>query len=182
MKLPLLISLLLAGMLAAAQSPDFGDRHPGDGPPPLRPIPPPMDRAMHTGAPGRWWSDPRVAQELALSGDQQHRMDELFQGHRIKLIDLSAGLQKEEALLEPLLESDHPEEGKILVQIDRIAQARAELEKANARLLLGLRGVLTQEQWKKLQSIQAPTPLPHVRQDHGPGQPPDHPFDGPPPR
>jgi hypothetical protein len=33
-----------------------------------------------------------------------------------------------------------------------VAQARAELEKANARMLLGFRGVLTQEQWKKLQA------------------------------
>ena len=35
---------------------------------------------------------------------------------------------------------------------DRIAQARAELEKANARLMLGLRHVLTPEQWEKLNS------------------------------
>ena len=41
---------------------------------------------------------------------------------------------------------------KVLAQIDRIAQARAELEKANARMLLGLRGVLTLDQWKKLQA------------------------------
>ena len=33
-----------------------------------------------------------------------------------------------------------------------IAQARAELEKANARFLLGIRRILTQEQWKKLRA------------------------------
>jgi Spy/CpxP family protein refolding chaperone len=137
-----------------------------------------MDHAMHAG-PGRWWSDPRMAQELGLSSDQQHRMDDLFQEHRLKLIDLSAALQKQEAIMEPLLGSDHPEESKILVQIDRIAQARAELEKANARLLLGLRGVLTQEQWKKLEATRTHAPGPHPP-DRGDGPGPGHPGGAPP--
>ena len=54
--------------------------------------------------------------------------------------------------MEPLLAADQPDEGKILAQIDRVAQARAELEKANARMLLGLRRVLTADQWKTLQA------------------------------
>jgi len=32
-----------------------------------------------------------------------------------------------------------------------VAQTRAELEKANARMLLGIRRVLNPDQWKKLQ-------------------------------
>jgi Spy/CpxP family protein refolding chaperone len=79
-------------------------------------------------------------------------MDELFQESRLKLIDLSAALKKEEAILEPLLAADHPDEAKILSQIDRIAQARAELEKANARMLLGIRNMLTPDQWKRLRA------------------------------
>jgi Spy/CpxP family protein refolding chaperone len=100
--------------------------------------------------------DPMLVQKLALTADQQKRIDALFQQSRLKLIDLSAGLQKEEALLEPLLEADRPDESQVLAQIDRVAQARAELEKANARMLLGFRGVLTLEQWKKLQSERPP--------------------------
>ena len=34
----------------------------------------------------------------------------------------------------------------------RFAKRRAELEKANAKMLLGIRGVLTPDQWTKLQS------------------------------
>jgi periplasmic protein CpxP/Spy len=127
-----------------------------DGPPPMRPNRPPMERAFHGGPPGRWWMDPMLVQKLGLTADQQKRIDTLFQQSRIKLIDLSAGLQKEEALLEPLLEADRPDESQVLAQIDRVAQARAELEKANARMLLGFRGVLTLEQWKKLQSERPP--------------------------
>ncbi len=180
MKLLLLTSFLAMSSILAAQGPDGGDRHRGgDGPPPMRPMPGPMDRVMH-GGPGRWWSDPHMVQQLGLTADQQHRMDDLFQAHRLKLIDMSAALQKEEVIMEPLLESDRPDESKILVQIDRIAQARAELEKANARLLLGLRGVLTQEQWKKLQAERGHGPEGgHRGPDRGAGGPPDRAADAP---
>jgi Spy/CpxP family protein refolding chaperone len=115
-----------------------------------------MERVFRPGPPGRWWTDPALIQRLGLTTDQQKRIDTLFQQNRLKLIDLSAGVQKEEAILEPLLEADRPDESQVLAQIDRIAQARAELEKANARMLLGFRGVLTLEQWKKLQAEEPP--------------------------
>jgi periplasmic protein CpxP/Spy len=144
--LALSVALIFAGIASAQQGP----------PPPMRPNRPPMERAFHEGPPGRWWMDPGLVQKLGLTGDQQKRIDALFQQNRLKLIDLSAGLQKEEAILEPLLEADRPEESQVLAQIDRIAQARAELEKANARMLLGFRGVLTLDQWKKLQAEAPP--------------------------
>ena len=77
--------------------------------------------------------------------------------HREKLIDLRASLEKAELELEPLMSDDQPNEGKILAQIDKVAQARAELEKANARFLLAIRSKLTPEQWKQVQEIPRPT-------------------------
>jgi protein CpxP len=139
-------ALVAGGILLAQEGP----------PPPMRPNRPPMERAFHGGPPGRWWTDPSLVQRLGLTADQQKRIDTLFQQNRLKLIDLSAGVQKEEALLEPLLEADRPDESQVLAQIDRVAQARAELEKANARMLLGFRGVLTLDQWKKLQAEAPP--------------------------
>jgi protein CpxP len=155
--LALLVAVFAAGVLVAQQPPpdDRGPWNRGQGPPPpLRPNRPPMEQAFHGGPPGRWWTDPALIQRLGLTSDQQKRIDAQFQQNRLKLIDLSAGVQKEEAILEPLLAADRPDESQVLAQIDRIAQARAELEKANARMLLGFRGVLTLEQWKKLQSEQ----------------------------
>ena len=143
--------IFTAGILSAQPPPD--DRGPG---PPLRPNRPPMERAFHAGPPGRWWMDPSLVQKLGLTADQQERIDALFQQNRLKLIDLSASVQKGEAILEPLLEADRPDESQVLAQIDRIAQARAELEKANARMLLGFRGVLTLDQWKELQAERPP--------------------------
>jgi Spy/CpxP family protein refolding chaperone len=111
-----------------------------------------MQRGFQPGPAGRWWTDPALVQRLGLTEDQQKKIETLFQQNRLKLIDLSAALQKQEAILEPLLEADRPEEAAVLAQIDRIAEARAELEKANARMLLGFRTVLSLDQWKKLQA------------------------------
>ena len=167
----LVSALLLAGAALAQQGPP----QPPEPMAPPAPPPfaherrPPMERAFRNGAPGRWWNNPEMAQRLGLSQDQQKRMDDIFQQSRLRLIDLNASLQKEETIMEPLMEADQPDEGKILAQIDRVAQARAELEKANARMLLGVRRTLTSEQWKKLQ---AEGPGEHHRDHEGPGAPP----------
>ena len=151
---------LLAGALALAQPPQGSGPGPGPGQGPgpgpgamhrRGPDRPPMEHGLH-GPRGRWWNNPEMAQKLSLTADQQKRMDDIFQQSRLKLIDLNASLQKEEVVLEPLVAADQPDESRVLAQIDRVAQARAELEKANARMLLGIRRVLNQDQWKKLQT------------------------------
>ena len=161
---------MCSGRAALAQQDDLP--HPPDprfdgrgGPPPMAGRLPPMERAFRVGPPGRWWHSPEFAKLLGLTPDQQTKMDAVFQQSRPHLIDLSAALQKEEVYMEPLLSSDQPDEGKILAQIDSIASARAELEKANARMLLGLRRILTQEQWKKMQ---ADEPMMHAHGDPSP--------------
>ncbi|HEY2383321.1 MAG TPA: Spy/CpxP family protein refolding chaperone [Terriglobia bacterium] len=107
--------------------------------------------ALQTGLQGTWWREARWIQMLGLTPDQQKKMDDAFRQNRIKLIDLTATLEKAELLLEPLVENIHAgDEGKILAQIDDVANARAELEKTNARMLLAIRQVLTPDQWEKL--------------------------------
>jgi Spy/CpxP family protein refolding chaperone len=142
------VSLFL-GTIVIAQQPDA----PAPPPPPNQPRK--MD-GMHSGLrigpPGMWWKNPDIVQKLAITPDQQKRMDDIFQQSRLQLIDLKAAVEKEEVQLEPMLAANPPDTNKILAQIDRAAQARAELEKANARMLLGIRTVLTPDQWTKLQA------------------------------
>ncbi|WP_446744755.1 Spy/CpxP family protein refolding chaperone [Silvibacterium acidisoli] len=115
--------------------------------------PPPMEQTFHAGGHGRWWNDPKAAQQLGITDDQRKKMDDIFQQHRLKLIDLKAALEKQEAIMQPLIEADQQDENKIISQIDSIAQARAELEKANARMLFEIRQTLTPDQWKKLRAF-----------------------------
>jgi Spy/CpxP family protein refolding chaperone len=103
-----------------------------------------------TGLTGMWWRNPQYVSILGLTAEQQKKMDAVFQASRVNLIDLKATLDKEEAILEPLLEAEQLDEAKALTQIDRVANARAELEKGNARMLLGFRQVLTSGQWNRV--------------------------------
>jgi periplasmic protein CpxP/Spy len=130
-----------------------------------------MERAFHVGPHGRWWNNPDMAQKLGLTADQQKRMEAVFEQNRAGLTDLLENVHKEEEAMKPLLAADQPDDGKILAQIDRVAQARADLERANGRMLLGLRKVLSPEQWKTLQSFEPHGPFPRF----GPGRRPDGP-------
>lgn len=117
---------------------------------------PPFERAFGgRGIEGRWWNNPRIVDRLKLTDDQRKQFDQILLQHRETLIDLHANLEKAELALEPLVRDDQPNESAILAQIDKVAQARAELEKANARFLLAIRAKLTPEQWKQLRADRA---------------------------
>ena len=150
-----LITILSAGVAAMAQGPDPGAA-PGLGGPGFGMHRPPMERALGLRGPqGRWWNDPALVEKLRLSDDQRKGMDEILLAHREKLVDMRASVEKAELEMEPLMQDDQPNESKILAQIDKVAQARAELEKANARFLLAIRAKLSPDQWKELQSARA---------------------------
>ncbi len=115
-----------------------------------------MGGGFHIAPAGMWWKNPGIVSKLTLTAEQTKKMDDIFQQSRIQLIDLRANVQKQEVMLEPMLAANPPDTAKTLAQIDKVAQARAELEKADAKMLLGIRGVLTPEQWTKLQSHDGP--------------------------
>jgi Spy/CpxP family protein refolding chaperone len=149
-----LLSAFAVTALIAQQSPPGGFGRRGG--------PPPRGDRME----GKWWYNPSVVQRLGLASDQQKKLEDVFQQNRLKLIDLTAALEREQAILDPILSADHPQESRVLAQFDKVAEARLELEKANARMLWGFRMILTADQWKDLQA-----------QDdgRGPGPPPGHP-------
>jgi Spy/CpxP family protein refolding chaperone len=111
-----------------------------------------MGASLRIAPPGMWWKSPAIVQKLTLTPDQTRKMDDIFQAARIQLIDLKANVEKQNVMLEPMLSANPPDTVKTLAQIDKVAQARAELEKANAKMLLGIRGVLTPDQWTKLRT------------------------------
>ncbi len=173
------VAMMLAGMGFGTFFGSFACAQDSPPPPPMQSSRPPMEGAFHGHGPdgrmgGRWWDNPEMARNLNLQADQIQKMDGIFQQNRPKLIDLHASVQKEEAALEPLLGADAPDETKVLAQIDKVAQARAELEKSNARMLLEIRQVLTTDQWTKLKAVRA------ERMSRG-GRGPGGPGNGPPP-
>jgi Spy/CpxP family protein refolding chaperone len=106
---------------------------------------------LQLGPPGRWWDDKKFAKTLGLNGDQQKRMDSVFAQNRDALLNKYDTLQKAETRLEGLTHADHLDEGALFTEIDHVAQARADLEKANTRMLLQLRNEMTPDQIGKLE-------------------------------
>jgi Spy/CpxP family protein refolding chaperone len=165
--LPLLCAPLLAQAPAAPPTPTQGSGQPNPAPPP-DPRGGRMDRdrgregdrgpergqdrggLMGIVPPGTWWKNPEVIARLSLTAEQQAKMDEIFRQNRLQLVDVKASLEKEQINLEPLLNANPVDTNKAMAEIAKIADLRANLEKADARMLLGLRSVLTAEQWTKL--------------------------------
>jgi Spy/CpxP family protein refolding chaperone len=102
---------------------------------------------------GQWWNRPWMVKQLNLTDDQRKAMDGILQDHRMKLIDLQANLEKAEVAMAPLIKADSPDQAAIEAQIDKVVQARADLERANAHFLLDIRMQLKPEQWKQLQTL-----------------------------
>jgi len=144
-----LAGAFIAGGLACAQGP--GGPGMGAG---FEQHRPPMEKAFgFDGSRGQFWNNPRIVAQLKLTDEQRKAMDGIMQDHRMKLIDLRANLDKAEVAMQPLVKADQPNEAAILAAIDKVAQARAELEKGNARFLLAIRGQLTADQWKQMQTM-----------------------------
>jgi Spy/CpxP family protein refolding chaperone len=117
-----------------------------------------MHGGLQVGPPGRWWDDKKFSESIGIQKEQRARMDAIVDANRGTLATLYRSLRKEEDALGPLVSAEQPDENRILAQIDRVAQARAELEKANARMLLGIRRELTLDQWHKLETHRGQQP------------------------
>lgn len=101
---------------------------------------------------GKWWNRPALASQIGITADQRRQLDEIYQKARLQMIDLNAALQKERVRLEPMITADQPDESAIDAQIERAGKARADIEKANAGMILEMRRILTAEQWAKLKT------------------------------
>jgi protein CpxP len=137
-----------------------------------------MDMGLHHGRFGTWWKNSEVVKELQLTDAQVKQIEQTFLDYRLKLIDLRADLERQETKLQPLLETDQPNEQQVGSQVDAVVAARGRLEKTNTMMMLAIRRVLSVEQWKKLQSIHHRHAEGHMRDGMGPGGHDEH-FRGP---
>jgi Spy/CpxP family protein refolding chaperone len=136
----------------------------GQGAPATAPVPP--CPAMPGGAPGhgnmtvmyrhemgKWWQNSETAKKLQLSEAQISQLDQTFLDHRLKLIQVSADMEKQDLKLQSLLDADVPNEGQINSQVDEVLAARGKLEREHTMMNLELRKVLSLDQWRQLRSM-----------------------------
>lgn len=140
-------------------TPPFGGR--GSGSDPIAAPPPSggpntqstgsMHGGLQLGPPGRWWDDKSFARSLKLRADQQSRMDSIFEQNRSALLSRYQNLQQAESQMEEISRTPSVDESTLFSGIDRVAQARAELEKANAHMLLMIRREMDPDQIDRLE-------------------------------
>lgn len=105
---------------------------------------------FHRGEMGQWWRNPELVEKIGLSDQQKQQLEKISQASRLEMIDLRAGLEKQQVILGPMLQTYHPDEAQVLAQVGKVSQARAALDKARVQAMLDSRNVLTEEQWNKL--------------------------------
>jgi len=133
--------------MGSPQYPNGGPGPEGGPPPPGAPGRP----GFQFGPPDRWWDDRGFARSLKLRPDQQTRMDAIFEQNRGALSSRLQTLQQAESQMAEIAAAPEPDEAALSAQIDRVAQARAELEKANTHMLLQIRKQMDPDQIARLE-------------------------------
>ncbi len=105
---------------------------------------------MSETPPGKWWKRPTVVQALALTPEQQEKLDQIFAKNRRDFIDLKADAEKKQLDLEELMAKKDSDPKKVTAAIDALEQSRARLRRTTSLMLLEMRGVLDEAQWKKV--------------------------------
>src|SRR5260370_2633403 len=99
---------------------------------------------------GKWGKRRSLAQEIGLTGDQQQQIEKIFVRSRTKLIDLRGDVEKKQLGLEELMEDGGADRREVEKKIESVENARAELQKARALMILDMKQVLKPDQWERL--------------------------------
>lgn len=103
--------------------------------------------------PGKWWQREAVVQNLQLTNEQQDRLDEIFRAAANDLIDAKGAVEKLQVALRG--EIDRPQLRRQEIQriAARLSEARGRLFEREMLLLVDMRSVLTEEQWRKMRTF-----------------------------
>src|SRR5262249_33806831 len=107
-------------------------------------------KAIRTQLSGAWWMNAALIQRLGITDDQKEKIERVFENHRQVIVSATDQLEREEALLARLLNAQPVDRNAVLSQIDRVTQARSEMERAGAVMTLEMREYLTRAQWEQL--------------------------------
>lgn len=101
--------------------------------------------------PGAWWEDGRLADYLALTDAQREEIRSRVYEHARRMVDLNADVRKAEIDLRETVGRDDFDPDAVRAAFAAFQTARQRLEQERFEMLLGVRTVLTTEQWERLQ-------------------------------
>jgi len=100
--------------------------------------------------PGKWWRMPRVVERLALTADQQDKMDDIFAKTAPDLIDLRAEMEKRALALREQLDQDRLDPKAISAAANALSDIRGRMFNRELMMMIEMRNVLSDKQWKDL--------------------------------
>ena len=115
-----------------------------------------------------FWKNPAFAARVGLTPDQVKKLDSISLAGQIQIIHLHAALEEQELMMHSSMEGADFDEKKADMEIDKLADAHAALEKAEAKLHVSERAVLTPDQWTKMHTPMEHGPMGHGSTGHGP--------------
>jgi Spy/CpxP family protein refolding chaperone len=100
-----------------------------------------------------WWTNAALVMRLGLTDDQKKKIESTVDQYRQTLVQNMADLQSAESVLDRMLRAEPMEPAKtVSTQIERVIQARGEVERTNSKMTLDIRQILTRAQWVQLQA------------------------------
>jgi hypothetical protein len=100
--------------------------------------------------PGKWWRRAEVIRELALSADQQDRLDDVFAQAADELIDAKADVEKLQVALRSEIDRTQLRRAEIQKVVANLNVARGKLFERELMMLVDMRAVLNETQWNRL--------------------------------
>ena len=103
---------------------------------------------------GKWWKNPGFAAEIGLTPEQSSEIEKIFVRSRTRLLDLRADLEKKQLGLQESMEDRSADRKAVEKKIEAVENARMELQKTRALMILDMKQVLKPEQWERLRQKQ----------------------------
>lgn len=101
----------------------------------------------------QWWKNPELAAELRLTDAQIKQLDDANMKTKLALIDTAADGLKALTRAQALLDADQFDEAAFNQQVTALSSNAANLVKNFGQMAVTIRGVLSAEQWKKLEAL-----------------------------
>jgi hypothetical protein len=102
--------------------------------------------------PGKWWRRAEVVRELQLSTEQQDRLDEIFREAANDLIDARAAIEKLQVAIRAEIDRVQPRRQELQRIARQLSDARGRLFERELMMLLDMRGVLNEQQWRRMRA------------------------------
>lgn len=102
--------------------------------------------------PGKWWRRPEIVNQLALTPEQQSKLEDAFRASANDLIDLRGEVEKQNIALRAELDQPKLDRARIRTAAARLGEARAKLFDRELMMLVDMRSVLTEQQWNRMRT------------------------------